>query len=48
MKLKDILNPWKKIFEAGYWDNFLNQLIIPKLTYQMSQLEINPKNQVFL
>jgi len=46
LKLKEILNPWKKIFDSNYWETFLNQLIIPKLTYHMTKLEINPKNQV--
>lgn len=44
-KLVTVLSPWKKIFENQYWTLFMNKYITPKLSYIVSKLQVNPKNQ---
>lgn len=40
-----MISPWKKIFGQEYWNTFLNKFVLPKLTYIIYKLEVNPKNQ---
>ena len=38
--------PWHAVFEAKDWDALLTRSIIPKLRFALSELIINPANQV--
>ena len=44
--LLNLMLPWKKIFNQSFWSSFTRKYIVPKLTYQMEKLEINPSDQV--
>ena len=44
--LLNLLLPWKKIFHQAFWSSFIRKYVVPKLTFRMEKLEINPSDQV--
>eukprot|EP01022_Parablepharisma_sp_SALTPOND_P010938 TRINITY_DN1451_c0_g1_i1.p1 TRINITY_DN1451_c0_g1~~TRINITY_DN1451_c0_g1_i1.p1 ORF type:complete len:771 (+),score=130.36 TRINITY_DN1451_c0_g1_i1:2961-5273(+) len=42
---KALLEPWKPVMNEKTWSNIMRRCIIPKLTYAIKQLDINPANQ---
>lgn len=43
--LIEMIKPWKNIWGDKQFEDFMGKYIVPKLSYLISKVEINPKNQ---
>ncbi len=40
-----VLGPWKRVMDEKMWSSLMRRCIVPKLTYAIRGLQINPANQ---